>query len=84
VNQVLDEVRAGQLASFTTPTWGERRFQGRVHSINPMVDAQSRSVKVILNISNPGEELRSGMFARGEIESAARCPCPRHFRDRRS
>jgi len=63
----LREVSAGQLASFTTPTWGERRFQGRVHSINPMVDAQSRSVKVILKISNPGEDLRGGMFARGEI-----------------
>jgi membrane fusion protein (multidrug efflux system) len=65
---LLSEVGTGQLASFTTPTYGERRFQGRVHSVNPMVDAQSRSVKVILKISNPGEELRSGMFARGEIQ----------------
>jgi membrane fusion protein (multidrug efflux system) len=64
----LSEVRAGQMASFTTPTWGDRRFQGRVHSINPMVDVQNRSVKVILKISNPGEDLSSGMFARGEIE----------------
>jgi len=64
----LSEVRPGQAAFFTTPTWGERRFEGRVHSINPVIESESRAVRLIVKIANPGEELRSGMFAGGDIE----------------
>jgi multidrug efflux pump subunit AcrA (membrane-fusion protein) len=39
-----------------------------VSSISPVVEADNRSVEVIVKISNPKEELRTGMFARGEIE----------------
>lgn len=63
----LAEIRVGQRASFTTPTFGERRFEGVVSAINPAVQAENRSVKVKLRIANPGGELRSGMYARGEI-----------------
>lgn len=64
----LAGIRLGHRAVFTTPSWGDRRFEGRVSAINPMVEAENRSVKVIVNISNPNGELRSGMFARGDIE----------------
>jgi membrane fusion protein (multidrug efflux system) len=63
----LASIRTGQQASFTTPTFGERKFQGEVSAINPVVESDNRSVKLILNIANPGGELRSGMYARGEI-----------------
>jgi membrane fusion protein (multidrug efflux system) len=63
----LASVRLGQKASFTTPTWGDRRFEGIVSAINPAVESDTRSVKVKLRIANPGGELRSGMYARGEI-----------------
>lgn len=64
----LADVHLGQRALFTTPTWGERKFEGTVSAINPMVEADNRSVKVIVKIANPGGDLRSGMYARGEIE----------------
>jgi RND family efflux transporter MFP subunit len=64
----LAELRAGQHTNFTTPTWGERRFQGTVLAINPMVDSGNRSVKVLVKIGNLDGALRSGMYARGEIE----------------
>lgn len=64
----LAGVRLGHRAVFTTPTWGERKFAGNVSAINPMVESDNRSIKVIVKIANPGGELRSGMFARGEIE----------------
>jgi RND family efflux transporter MFP subunit len=64
----LAEVRPGQTVSFATPTWEGRLFAGRVHSISPMLEAENRAAQVIVKISNPREELRSGMFARGEIE----------------
>jgi membrane fusion protein, multidrug efflux system len=63
----LAAVRIGQRASFTTPTWGSREFEGTVAAINPTVESDNRAVKLILKISNPGGELRSGMYARGEI-----------------
>ena len=37
---------AGQRAVFTTPTWGERRFEGQVSAVNPMVESDNRSIKV--------------------------------------
>jgi RND family efflux transporter MFP subunit len=64
----LAEVRLGQKAVFTTPTWGDRNFEGVVSAINPMVETDNRSVKVRLKIANPGGDLRSGMFAKGEIQ----------------
>jgi len=63
----LATIRLGQRAMFTTPTWGARKFEGAVSAINPVIESDNRSVKVILKIANPGGELRSGMYARGEI-----------------
>jgi membrane fusion protein (multidrug efflux system) len=64
----LSGIKPGQRAVFTTPTWGERRFEGRVSAVNPMVESDNRSIEVIVQIGNLGGELRSGMFALGEIE----------------
>jgi len=63
----LAAIRVGQRAAFTTPTFAERQFEGTVSAINPAVQSDNRSVKVILRIANPKGELRSGMYARGEI-----------------
>ena len=63
----LASIRLGQRSTFTTPTWGERRFEATVSAINPEIQPENRSVTLKLKISNPGGELRSGMYARGEI-----------------
>jgi membrane fusion protein (multidrug efflux system) len=63
----LARLRIGQHATFQTPTYGERRFEGVVSAINPEVESDNRSVRLKLKISNPRGELRSGMYARGEI-----------------
>lgn len=64
----LSGIRLGQRVVFTTPTFGERRFDGSVAALNPIVESDNRSVKVSVRVSNSGGELLSGMFARGEIE----------------
>ncbi len=64
----LAGIRMGQRVEFTTPTWGDRSFAGTVSAINPMVESDNRSIKVLVKIANPGGDLRSGMFARGDIE----------------
>jgi RND family efflux transporter MFP subunit len=63
----LAAVGIGQKAIFQTPTWGDRNFDGVVSAISPAVESDNRSVKVILRIANPRQELRVGMYARGEI-----------------
>jgi RND family efflux transporter MFP subunit len=63
----LAAIKIGQRAEFTTPTWGERRFSGAVSAINPTIESDNRSVIIKLKINNVGGELRSGMYARGEI-----------------
>jgi membrane fusion protein (multidrug efflux system) len=63
----LASIRLGQRATFQTPTYGERRFEGTVSAINPEVESENRSVMVQLKIANPRGELRSGMYAEGEI-----------------
>lgn len=63
----LASIRPGQMAEFTTPTWGERKFIGIVSAVNPTIQSESRSVKIILKVKNQGMELRTGMFAGGEI-----------------
>jgi membrane fusion protein, multidrug efflux system len=63
----LAAIKIGQRADFTTPTWGERRFNGVVSAINPTIESDNRSVKIKLKIDNHGGELRNGMYARGEI-----------------
>lgn len=63
----LASIRVGQRALFQTPTWGERRFEGTVSAINPEIESDTRSVDVKLKISNPRGELRSGMYAKGDI-----------------
>jgi RND family efflux transporter MFP subunit len=63
----LSEIRLGQKAVFTTPTWGERPFEGAVLALNPVVESDNRSIRVLLRITNSKGDLRSGMYARGEI-----------------
>ncbi len=63
----LSEIRVGQKAFFTTPTWGERIFEGIVSALNPAVESDNRSIKVVLRMADPKRELRAGMYARGEI-----------------
>ncbi len=63
----LAHIRLGQRAAFQTPTWADRRFEGTVSAVNPEIEPDNRSVKVKLKIANPKGDLRSGMYAKGEI-----------------
>lgn len=63
----LASIRAGQRATFQTPTWGERIFEGTVSAINPEIESDNRSVTVKLKIDNSRGDLRTGMYAKGEI-----------------
>jgi RND family efflux transporter MFP subunit len=62
-------VRVGSAASVTTSAGPGLARQGRVSYIDPQVSAETRTARVRVEVSNPRQELRLGMYA--DIEVAA-------------
>ncbi|MCB1306205.1 MAG: efflux RND transporter periplasmic adaptor subunit, partial [Leptospiraceae bacterium] len=67
----LGRIDKGQKASLKVDAYPDDSFQGKIELISPIIDPQSRTVNVRIIISNPDLKLKTGMFARGEIEDAA-------------
>jgi membrane fusion protein (multidrug efflux system) len=65
-------LRVGQPLEFTTDAFPARIFHGAVKFINPAIDPQNRSVKVIAEVHNTDGSLRGGLFARGRILTGTR------------
>jgi len=58
----LGRIKIGAPASLTLDTFPGRTFGGRVDFIYPQVDADTRTAKVRVLFSNPGLQLKPGMF----------------------
>jgi RND family efflux transporter MFP subunit len=56
------EVRAGSQALITAPAYPGRSFSGRVSYIDPRVEPQMRTAQYRIEVGNPGEILKLGMF----------------------
>jgi membrane fusion protein (multidrug efflux system) len=65
--QELHQLKVGQLINLTVDTFPKKSFSGKITTINPIVDTQTRNVKVEATITNPSLELLPGMFASVEI-----------------
>jgi membrane fusion protein, multidrug efflux system len=60
----LSSVRIGQTVQVTTDALKDEELQGRITAINPLVDAETRQMKVQATVPNRGERLRPGMFVK--------------------
>jgi RND family efflux transporter MFP subunit len=58
----LERVKIGAPATLTVNTYPGRTFTGRVDFIYPQVDMDTRTAKVRVIFSNPGLQLKPGMF----------------------
>jgi RND family efflux transporter MFP subunit len=58
----LERIRIGAPATLTVNTYPGRTFTGRVDFIYPQVDTDTRTAKVRVVFSNPGLQLKPGMF----------------------
>jgi RND family efflux transporter MFP subunit len=58
----LERVKIGAPATLTVNTYPGRTFTGRVDFIYPQVDMDTRTAKVRIVFSNPGLQLKPGMF----------------------
>src|SRR5882757_4671280 len=58
----LERIKVGARATLTVNAYPRRTFTGRVDFIYPQVDMDTRTAKVRVVFSNPGLQLKPGMF----------------------
>ncbi len=63
----LGWVQQGQSATIQAEAYPAEVFNGRIWFINPVLTEESRTVKVLVNIANPDEKLKPGMFVSATI-----------------
>lgn len=65
----LPLVRAGMDARVTLSYLPGETFAGRVGYVYPYLDTKERTVKIRVELANPGHRLRDGMYADVELEA---------------
>jgi cobalt-zinc-cadmium efflux system membrane fusion protein len=68
----FSEVLAGTPAIITTTAFPNERIGGKVAYIDPQVRTETRTAKVRIEVPNPGQRLRLGMYAEVQLETADR------------
>ncbi len=61
--QALAHLRAGQTVTVTSDIFPGQTYTGKITTINPAVDVNTRNVQVEATVANPKYELTPGMFA---------------------
>jgi multidrug efflux system membrane fusion protein len=67
----LGRIAVGQNASVTFPALPGRHFEARVREITPAADPQSRTYRVKLTLSQPGQLVRLGMTGDATLSPVA-------------
>jgi len=62
-------LREGRRATLQFPAFPGERLEGRVETINPVVDPETRSSRVTVVLRNPDHRIRPGMYARVTLEA---------------
>ena len=60
-------LRIGQQVDITLPAFPGKKFQGQIGAIDPKLDAIKRTTRVRVDLNNPEDRLRPGMFANVEL-----------------
>jgi multidrug efflux pump subunit AcrA (membrane-fusion protein) len=61
------QIRVGLPVALRVDSYPGREFRGLVTALAPSLDVASRSLVAIVEVSNPGNELRPGMFATARV-----------------
>ncbi|MEW6534647.1 MAG: efflux RND transporter periplasmic adaptor subunit [Candidatus Auribacterota bacterium] len=67
VERDIEKVSIGQDVSIYVDAYPERDFLGKVETISPVIEGQSRTFSVEIKVANPQKLLLPGMFARVKI-----------------
>jgi RND family efflux transporter MFP subunit len=68
----LGAVRLNAPVRFSVTGYPGRTFEGRISSINPSADPQTRQVRLFVRIPNAGSQLVAGLFAEGRVANESR------------
>jgi multidrug efflux pump subunit AcrA (membrane-fusion protein) len=61
------QIRMGLPCEITLDAYPDDSFRGRISEISPVVDTASRTMMIKVNVDNPGNKLKAGMFANVNI-----------------
>jgi RND family efflux transporter MFP subunit len=67
----IGRIKPGDAATITVDSYPGKTFKGRVDSILPQVDMNTRTARVRLVFPNPGLLLKPGMFVNVELKAPA-------------
>lgn len=70
----LPRVKAGQAATVTLDAFPGRSFAAKVAYLYPTLDAATRTTQMRLELANPGNLLRPGLFAHAEVATGTTAP----------
>lgn len=65
----IARLKPGDRAQITVDSYPGRTFTGRIESILPQVDMATRTVRVRLEVNNPGVTLKPGMFVNVDLRT---------------
>lgn len=68
----MGAVRMGQALTFSTDAIPGKTFNGKVMFINPTVNEADRSVRMVAEVENTPEQLKGGLFVKGQILTGKR------------
>ena len=72
IEQDYSKVKAGQESFVSTDAYPTMTFTGSIVRIAPLLKESSRQGRVEIEIPNPGQVLKPGMFVRARVEFARR------------
>ncbi|OGT15630.1 MAG: efflux transporter periplasmic adaptor subunit [Gammaproteobacteria bacterium RIFCSPLOWO2_12_FULL_38_14] len=67
--QLLSEVKVGQLVTLKTDAFPNNMFTGKITTVNPAVQVNSRNVEVEATFENLNDELTPGMFVDLKVDT---------------
>ena len=75
----ISRIREGATVAVETMAWPSHSFTGHIDKVYGALDAESKTLKVRVNLQNPEHRLRPGMFATVHVslqgQEAKRLPC---------
>lgn len=58
-----NQIKEGQAVKIKTAEFPDKKFEGKIAVINPVVDTKSKNITVKVEVSNDGQLLKPGMYA---------------------
>ncbi|WP_299759137.1 efflux RND transporter periplasmic adaptor subunit [uncultured Pontibacter sp.] len=68
----LSWIKEGATVNFTVPGIPGKEFTANVQFVTPVLNASTRAVQVRAEVSNPGNQLKPGMFANARIKTSTK------------